>query len=270
MKGWLKIHRSLDDHWLWDFNHPDKAMAWIDLLMLARHSGGQIVLKGRVIDIKRGQIALSQLALQKRWGWSQNKVKRFLNRLQSDSMCDFKTNDLTTIITICNYSIFQDGELKADDPTNDHTDDHTDDQTDEDIRMKEGKKERKGGNPTGLLVAKEIADSGEDKIPRCPHQDIIDLYHKHCPMFPPIRKWTDNRQKKLRSRWRENPEHQTLKFWEDLFKHASQSVFLRGENNRGWVCDLDFIITASKFASLIEGKYHHQEKQQSQDDGVFI
>ena len=108
MSGWIKLHRSLRDHFLFDFNEPDKALAWIDLLMSASFSDHKVHIKGRVLDVKRGQFCVSQVTLQKRWGMSQNKVKRFLNLLKTEGMVDVQTNDATTIITICNYEDYQD------------------------------------------------------------------------------------------------------------------------------------------------------------------
>ena len=146
MDGWLKLHRSLSDHWIFSFKEPDKALAWIDLLIMARHTGGTVMMKGRALHLERGQIGISQLSLQKKWGWSQNKVKRFLNLLKKHDMCDFKTNDLTTVITICNFDSFQTGE-RADERPNGRADERpveraTNDQSNDDIR----KKERKEGN----------------------------------------------------------------------------------------------------------------------------
>ena len=108
MSGWVKLHRSLLDHWLFDFKEPDKALAWIDLVMSANHKNNSIKIKGTVINIDRGQLAKSQITLQKRWGWSQNKVKRFLKLLEKEGMIALKTDALTTLITICKYNEYQD------------------------------------------------------------------------------------------------------------------------------------------------------------------
>lgn len=83
MDGWLKLHRSLSDHWIFSFKEPDKALAWIDLLIMARHTSGTVMMKGRALQLNRGEVGVSQLALQKKWGWSQNKVKRFLVLLKN-------------------------------------------------------------------------------------------------------------------------------------------------------------------------------------------
>lgn len=140
MNGWIALHRTIQDHWLFSFNQPDKALAWIDLLLSASHSDHTFPIKGRPVRIRRGQVALSQITMQKRWRWSQNKVKRFLNRLKTERMIEFETNDLTTIVTILNYNAFQDhlkdngqppeeqdgrpNERKADDQSNDQSNDN--------------------------------------------------------------------------------------------------------------------------------------------------
>jgi hypothetical protein len=110
---------------------------------MARHSDGEIMLKGRVQPVLRGQVAMSQLALQKRWKWSQNKVKRFLKLLKNERMADFETNDLTTIISICNFNTYQNddvmGERPSERPTGRPVERYADEQSNDDIRMKEGK-----------------------------------------------------------------------------------------------------------------------------------
>ena len=107
LAGWAKFHRSLFDHWIYSFDQPDKALAWIYLFGNANHSSGEILIKGRVKKVGRGQLAMSQLTLQKKFGWSQNKLKRFLKLLKNERMIDYETDDLTTLITICNYESFQ-------------------------------------------------------------------------------------------------------------------------------------------------------------------
>jgi DNA replication protein DnaD len=105
--GWISLHRSLLKHWLFSFDEPDKALAWIDLLLSARHEPGTMMIKGRTVKLLSGQIAMSQVTLQKRWKMSQNKVKRFLKLLENEGMIELSTNELTTVITLCNYKDYQ-------------------------------------------------------------------------------------------------------------------------------------------------------------------
>lgn len=84
------------------------ARAWIDLLLLANYEDKKIPYKGEVIVCKRGDVNLSISALAKRWGWSRDKVRRFLNLLEADGMVTTKTTTNRTTITLVNYGFFQD------------------------------------------------------------------------------------------------------------------------------------------------------------------
>ena len=117
MSGWIKLHRKIQEHWLFNFNEPDKAMAFIDLVLSASYSDTSILIKGRLYKIGRGQFLVSQSTLQKRWKWSQNKVARFLKLLENDQIISVEADERTSIITICNYKEYQ---------SNERTDERTD------------------------------------------------------------------------------------------------------------------------------------------------
>ena len=104
--GWIKLHRGLQDHWLWDCEFS-YAQAWIDLLLGAGHKPTKIMIKGQLIELKRGQQARSEVTLSKEWKWSRGKVRRFLNKCLNDGMIEVEAGHLTSIISICNYDSFQ-------------------------------------------------------------------------------------------------------------------------------------------------------------------
>lgn len=141
MSGWIKLHRKIQDHWLFSFSEPDKALAFIDLVLSASYQDCTLMIKGRTYQVKKGQFLVSQVTLQKRWKWSQNKVGRFLKLLKNERMLDVETDERTSIITICNYSDYQDGERTNERP-NERAGERsgeraTDDQTDDIKRNKE-------------------------------------------------------------------------------------------------------------------------------------
>ena len=109
MAGWICLHRDIQEHWLFNFDEPDKYMAWTDLLLSANHEDRKFMIKGQLIECKRGQVAMSQVTLSKRWKWSRPKVQRFLELLKNDGMISIKGDHLTTVISICNYSAYQGG-----------------------------------------------------------------------------------------------------------------------------------------------------------------
>lgn len=104
--GWIKLHREITEHWLWDCEFS-YAQAWIDLLIKACHKPSKLMIKGQVINLERGQQARSEVTLSRDWKWSRGKVRRFLSQCLKDGMITQETTHLTSIITICNYDNFQ-------------------------------------------------------------------------------------------------------------------------------------------------------------------
>ncbi|MBU1126720.1 hypothetical protein KJ758_03855 [Patescibacteria group bacterium] len=107
-KGWVGLHRCIED---WDlyFSEPfTKTQAWIDLFLGANHTDGSIHIRGNTVEIKRGQIGWSEITMTKRWKWSKNKVRRFLKWLETEQqIVQQKDRYITTIITILNYDNYQ-------------------------------------------------------------------------------------------------------------------------------------------------------------------
>ena len=107
-KGWIKLHRRIQDCWIWDEKPFDKPRAWIDILLLANHADKKIMFNGNPIVIKRGQYLTSIRKLAERWGWSYDKVTRFLNVLISEDMLQKESDSNRTLLTVINYEVYQD------------------------------------------------------------------------------------------------------------------------------------------------------------------
>ena len=105
--GWIKIHRKISNSWLWDEKPFDKARAWIDLILLAKYQDEKLVLDEKEILINRGSFMTSTLKLSTRWGWSRNKVIRFLERLENEDMITINSYRCGTVISIVKYEDYQ-------------------------------------------------------------------------------------------------------------------------------------------------------------------
>jgi len=104
--GWIKIHRKLAEHWLYQdskFLHW-----WIDILLSANFEDKKVLIKGALIDCKRGQSVYSLDTWAKRWGADKSKVRRFLAMLESDGMITLENISVSTRLTICKYECYQD------------------------------------------------------------------------------------------------------------------------------------------------------------------
>jgi hypothetical protein len=71
------------------------------------------------------------------------------------------------------------------------------------------------------------------------------------PVFPRvILPLSEKRRSKLRPAIRGQPD---LEWWRALFVKARDIPFLKGENDRGWRADLEFVV--KRRMEILEGKY---------------
>ena len=111
-EGWVKIYRSLSEHWLWEDKPFSKGQAWIDLLLLVNHSEKKALIDGRLEIVSTGQTITSTRKLCDRWGWSNTKARNFLKLLENESMISIKNDSKKTVINVVNYSVYQEHENK--------------------------------------------------------------------------------------------------------------------------------------------------------------
>jgi len=119
VSGWIKLHRKIQEHWIWQDKPFDKRSAWVDILLMANHEENKFVLGNELVEVERGSFITSELKLMERWGWSKSKVRNFLSLLQNDGMINKKTDRKKTTITIVNYSDYQDKQT-TDKPQKNH------------------------------------------------------------------------------------------------------------------------------------------------------
>lgn len=86
-------------------------------------------------------------------------------------------------------------------------------------------------------------------------QEVIEAWQtRMVPQgFPAIRKITGQRERLLRARLKDS----TLDEWMQAMSALERSAFCRGENDRGWRADFDFLLQPKSFTKLLEGAYDH-------------
>lgn len=98
----------------------------------------------------------------------------------------------------------------------------------------------------------------------CPFGKIRDLYHELCPSFPHLRSIDGERRKAVAARWR---QYKSLDTFEELFRFAESSSFLKGQNDRNWHADFDWMMKATNFVKILEHKY--DDKPASKPTGAL-
>lgn len=112
--------------------------------------------------------------------------------------------------------------------------------------------------------------SSPAKLPTCPTQSLIDLYHEVLPEMPSVRLATKDRIRALGKAWtfalqskrpdgsrRAETAEQALTWFREYFERARQNDFLMGRTPRtgehaNWRCDLDFLLTERGMKHVIE------------------
>ena len=108
-------------------------------------------------------------------------------------------------------------------------------------------------------------------FPPCPQKELLNLYKKHLPHLTQPRSWEGSRQSSLKQRWIQagkpsdySPEgyktvQDGLKWWDSFFGYIANDTNLsRGfeGNGRTWRPDLEWIVNATNFQKIIDGKYN--------------
>ena len=115
MDGWISLYRQIKESWIWKDKEPfDKRSAWIDLLLTVNYKDKKIPFENGFIEIEKGQTLTSINQLAEKWKWSRHKVSDFLDRLEQDTMIVQVRDTRKTLISIVNYSKYQDVIKKKD------------------------------------------------------------------------------------------------------------------------------------------------------------
>lgn len=111
--GWIKVHRKIKDHWLYQDKPFDRYHAWEDLLLSVNHEQNTFLHGNKLLTVERGQVVTSLRKLGERWGWNQEKVKRFLTLLQTDGMIQIRCDTTMTLVTVANWGFYQSKDQKV-------------------------------------------------------------------------------------------------------------------------------------------------------------
>ena len=110
----------------------------------------------------------------------------------------------------------------------------------------------------------------ETAFPPCPHQEILKLWKKHLPHLIQPRTWEGTRQANLKQRWIQASKpsaysgdgyktmEKGLEWWDGFFAYiASDTKLSSGFESQGriWRPDLEWIVNATNFQKIIDGKY---------------
>ena len=215
MSGYIKIYRSVTRNQIWNDKPFSKGQAWIDLLLRANHKDSKVLINDTWIEIKPGETIWSIKDMAERWGWSRSKVGRFIDGLQTERMVNQKRTSKFTKISVVNWKKYQQDEHQTNikRTSNEH-------QTNTNNNVKNVKNER-------IIKSDDLVKT----------QSVYDLFIKLFDKNPNTYKLTDKRKLKIKARLKDAGYEMLAK----AIENTSKSEFHRGDNDRGWTADLDYI-----------------------------
>lgn len=80
----------------------------------------------------------------------------------------------------------------------------------------------------------------------------MQLYNEICVSFSKVQKIDGARRKAVAARFKTYPNIETF---ETLFRKTEASSFMKGENDRNWRADFDWIMKPTNMCKVLEGKY---------------
>jgi predicted phage replisome organizer len=105
---------------------------------------------------------------------------------------------------------------------------------------------------------KEIRDKEKDieGRDRINYQLIADLYNDTCVSFPRVTSLSETRKKAIKARL----NIYSLDDFKRLFEKAEASNFLKGQNDRNWTANFDWLIKDGNMAKVLDGNYDNKPR----------
>ena len=111
-KGYILLHRKVEDNPV-VVKDNDYFSVWIHLLLNSSHSDHDMIFDGETRIIKRGQVLTSRKRLSKICNCTESKIERIIKWLISEHLIEQQTYSKSRIISILNYSKYQQSNTKS-------------------------------------------------------------------------------------------------------------------------------------------------------------
>jgi len=240
----------------------------------------------------RNPFGLSNAIVTARFTWGRTSFERSRNRLQSAGLIDFQKGDGRGKIS--RYTLMEKvhkKDIHLDTLSGENTvkvyekDTHPDTHFDEKIQKMHEKDACSDTLSEHLLLSNGLYLQGfqnaskhkqkdishikkiineEDKrnkeireIDAEKEKNVMDMYHRICISFPRVTKITVSRKEKIRRRL---AEMGGLPVLEDVFLKMEASLFLKGNNSKGWSAGFDWVFeNPDNWLKIIEGNYDNKQ-----------
>ena len=255
MSGWIKLHRSIKDR-PEIFQDREMLQLWIYLLINAAYEDYEKKGPNGLVIVKRGSLIKSRKVISEELKIPEKRVRTLTDRLaKSQRITRRNMRSMGTVISICDYDKYQD-------------DANLNHQTSVRVMTKgtsKGPPQTRLHNKNKEIRKKNYPSkdgsqsSGEDVT------QIAEIWNRVMDEpFSQVRPTSkvSRRSKSLTARWKEKPD---AKYWEEVIQRIKKSDFCRGQSERGWIANIDFLARSDSHVKVMEGKYDSSGSQSKLD-----
>jgi hypothetical protein len=215
--------------------------------------------------IKRGEFACSMLQFSKKLGISRCKLLRMFSILRADEILNTKPNNKFTIVTICNYNLYNpptDDNRTTNDTTSDTTTRTTDEhQVNNDRTLLNNDKNDNNDNSESLVLSEPPKAPARNQIGQAEASEIVSRWNTLATEFGlcTVQKLSPKRTKALNARKKDG----MIERLEEVFSRIKASPFLQGlKPGIDWRADFDFVFcSTNNWLKILEGKYNDRTEE---------
>lgn len=123
-------------------------------------------------------------------------------------------------------------------------------------RNKENDTERLSTDTERIRTISDNDNDNDNDIYNIDYKSIVDLYNRLCPSLSKVKSLSNARKKAIKARL----NSYNIDAFEELFKKAEKSDFLKGKNDRNWTATFDWLIKDSNMAKVLDGNYDNRSE----------
>ncbi|NLX28742.1 MAG: hypothetical protein GXY59_07205 [Bacteroidales bacterium] len=152
MNGWVKLHRSTQDHWIWQDNRYFKW--WVTILLNVNHQANKFPVGNEVHTCNPGQSFRTLEQWAQLFGTNKKGTVNFMNLLENDAMITReilgKGNRRKTLLSVVNWEKYQ--RIGTESGTGSGTENGTENGTESDPLTRMNKKEKNENNDENVFL----------------------------------------------------------------------------------------------------------------------
>lgn len=109
------------------------------------------------------------------------------------------------------------------------------------------------------VIVQEKEEPKEKEFDTNKINTVIELYKQTCKSFNELKTLSNKRKTAISARLKSY----TLDDFKTVFTNAEDSDFLKGNNNKNWKADFDWMMKDDNFAKILEGNYNKNKAKAS-------